>query len=192
MSFFEKLEVWKEEYLFLRYVFLNFNDYKNLGFNFPIGIILILLAIALPVAVFSINTRKNTVATVIKQLLRHGAVGEENAKGLKSLRLSKVKSLGRMLLSGGQFSSIVKIKGYVKPSYEEYIKDSKKKPTRLKLDEIEIYLEEQKLKEAETIASVGTSSILKPIIISAIIIIILAAIFIALPEILEFINSSIK
>ena len=47
MSFFEKLEIWKEEYIFFKYALLNFKDYKNLNFNFPIGIILILLAVFL-------------------------------------------------------------------------------------------------------------------------------------------------
>ena len=186
MSFFEKLEVWKEEYLFLKYVFLNFNDYKNLGFNFPIGIILILLAIVLPAAFFFINQRKNTVTLCVKQLIRHGAVGETSAKSLSSLRLDKSKSLKHMLLSSGRLSSMVKIAGYEKPSYEEYSKELKSN-----LNEAEIYLSEDKIKEAEAIVSTGTSSIIKPILISVATVIILAALFICMPELLDLINSSI-
>ena len=74
MSFFEKLEAWKEEYLFLKYVFLNFKDYKNLGFNFPIGIILIIFAVAFPLTVFFINSKKNTITFAIKQLDRKSVV----------------------------------------------------------------------------------------------------------------------
>ena len=82
MSFVEKLEIWKEEYLFLKYAFLNFKDYKNLGFNLPIGLILIFLAIAFPIMVFFINKKKNTTCFAMKQLVRHEAFSEESAKNL--------------------------------------------------------------------------------------------------------------
>ncbi len=191
MSFFEKLEIWKEEYVFLRYVFLNFNDYKNLNFNFPIGIILLLSAIALPFAIFFANHRRSVITTCAKQLIRHDALGEENAKSLKALRLSKIKSLKKMLLSGGKLSSMVKIAGYQKPSYEEYIKEIKKKnKTKNSITEdTRIYLSEEMIKEAEEIASAGESPIWKPLLISIVSVAIIAILFIFMPEILELTNS---
>ena len=193
MSFFEKLEIWKEDYIFLKYVLLNFKDYKNLGFNFPIGIILILLAFALPIAVFIVNHRKNSIAICVKQLLRHDAIGEGGAKDLKSLRLSKFSSIKKMLLRGGQFSSMVKIEGLKKPSYEEYTKDlkEKKKSQKINFNEIKIYLSEEKKKEAELIASNGITPLWKPAVISFSIVLIIALLFVFMPEILTLINSNV-
>ncbi len=194
MTFFEKLEIWKTENIFLKHLFLDFKDYKNLNFNFPIGLILIFFMIAFPIAVFLINHRKNTIATCIKQLLRYEALDEESARSLSTLRLSKSKSLKRMLLSGGQLSSMVKIAGYKKPSYEEYLKakKEKKKIEKFKFDDAKIYLLKEKKEEAEDIAVAGTASILRPIIISLAGMIIIAILFIFMPDILNLLNSSLN
>jgi hypothetical protein len=193
MSFFEKLEIWKEEYLFLKYAFLNFKDYKNLGFNLPIGLILIFLAIAFPIMVFFINNKKNTTCFAMKQLVRHEAFSEESAKNLTTLRLFNNKLFKKMLLSGGQIASIIKIVGYEKPSYEEYLKakKEKKKLSKINFSEIKIFISEEKKEEAETIAEAEITPIWKPIVISVAGIAILALLFIFMPEILTLLNSSI-
>lgn len=193
MSFFEKLEAWKEEYLFLQYVFLNFKDYKNLGFNFPIGLILIFFAIVFPIAVFVINKRKNTVTLVVKQLTRHEAFSEESAKTLSALRLSNIKSLKKSLFYGGQLSSMIKIVGYQKPSYEEYVKSKKekKKLDKPNFDEMKIFISPDSKEKAETIAEAEITPIWKPVVISAAGVIIIAILFIFMPEILDFLNKSI-
>ena len=98
MSFFEKLEVWKQENIFLKYVFLNFNDYKNININIPVGLILILFALILPVIVLLTNKRRNIITFTVKQLVRHDAFSEDKAKTLSALRLSKIKSLRKMSL----------------------------------------------------------------------------------------------
>lgn len=190
---FEKLEQWKEEYLFVKYVFLNTGDYSNIKISFPIGMFLILIAIAFTVAAFVINHRKNSISLCVRQLIRHGAVGEENAKTLKKLRLDGKRGIKRMLLSGGQLSSMVGIKGITKPSYEEFVKASKKRKSALTVnfESAEIYLKEESKDSAELIAAKGESSILKPILVSAGFVLICAALFISMPEILELINSSI-
>lgn len=190
MSFFEKLEVWKEEYLLLKYIFLNFEDYKNLGFNFPIGLILLFSIIAFPIAVFFITRKKNTVTFVVKQLLRHEALNEESAKTLSELRLSKIKSLR---FSVGQLSSMIKTVGYKKPSYEEYVK-AKKEKTKVEnpnLDEIKIFISEDGKEKAQTIAESEITPFWKPILISFVGIIIITILFICMPEILNFLNNSL-
>ncbi len=193
MSFFEKLEIWKEEYLFLKYVFLNFEDYKNLNFNFPIGLILLFFIVAFPLAVFAINKKKNTITFAVKQLLRHEAFDEESAKTLSALRLSNIKSIKKMLLSGGQFSSMIKIVGYQKPSYEEYISAKKEKKSfgKINFDEIKIYISEESKEKAETIGEAEITPIWKPILISLAGIALIAVLFIFMPEILDFLNDSL-
>lgn len=193
MTFFEKLEALKKENIFLQLVFSNFSDYKNLNFNFPIGLIIIFLAIGFPIMVFIINHRKNTVAICIKQLLRHDAIGEDNAKSLSALRLSGMKTLKKMLLAGGQLSAMVKIANYQKPSYDDYIKarKEKKKIEKPDLDSAKIYLTEEGKERADDIAAAGVSSIWKPIIISLVGIIILAVLFVFTPDLLTLLNSSL-
>ena len=194
MSFFEKLELWKEENIILRHIFLNFKDYKNLNFNFPIGFILVIFILAFPIAVFFINHRKNTITTCIKQLLRHDALNEQSAKTLSELRLSKCKSLKRMLLSSGQLSSMVKIVGYKKPSYDEYVaaRKEKKKIEAPDLERAKIYLSEEYSEKGADIASIGTSSIWKPIIVSLVGVIIVGILFVFMPKLLELLNSSLQ
>ena len=193
MSFFEKLEIWKEEYVILRHVFLNFKDYKNLNFNFPIGIILILFMIAFPIAVFFINKKRNTISFAMKQLVRHEAFNEQSAKSLSALRLSNLKSFKKMLTSSGQLSSMIKIVGYQKPSYEDYIKAKKEKKNLEKpnFEEVKIFISEDSREKAETIAESEITPIWKPILIAAVGVIILVLLFIFMPEILDFLNSSI-
>ena len=98
-----------------------------------------------------------------------------------------------MLTSSGRLATMVRIANYEQPSYEEYIEKqkTKKKIDKIKLDEAKIYLVTDKQKEAESIASIGTTSIWKPTLISIATIVILAILFILMPEILELINSSI-
>lgn len=194
MSFFEKLEIWKEENILLQHIFLNFKDYKNLNFNFPIGFILIFFMIAFPIAVFLINHTKNTVATCIKQLLRHEALSEDSAKNLSQLRLSKYKGLRKMLLSSGELSSMVKIAGYKKPSYDEYMKakKEKRKIETVDFDNAKIYLSENNIDHARDIASIGTSSIWKPILVSIAGVIVIALLFVFMPTLLDLLNSSLN
>lgn len=193
MSFFEKLEALKEEYLFFEYLFLNFKDYKNLGFNFPIGLILVFFAVAFPLAVLFINSKKNTITFAVRQLVRHEAFDESSAKSLSSLRLSQSKSLKKMLVSGGELSSMIKIVGYEKPSYEDYVKLKKenKNPEKINFDEIKIYLKSESKEKAYTIAEAEITPIWKPILIIASGILILALLFIFMPEILDFLNKSL-
>lgn len=193
MSFFEKLEALKEEYLFFEYLFLNFKDYKNLGFNFPIGLILVFFAVAFPLAVLFINSKKNTITFAVRQLVRHEAFDESSAKSLSSLRLSQSKSFKKMLVSGGELSSMIKIVGYEKPSYEDYVKLKKenKNPEKINFDEIKIYLKSESKEKAYTIAEAEITPIWKPILIIASGILILALLFIFMPEILDFLNKSL-
>lgn len=193
MSFFEKLEALKEEYLFFEYLFLNFKDYKNLGFNLPIGLILVFFAVAFPLAVLFINSKKNTITFAVRQLVRHEAFDESSAKSLSSLRLSQSKSFKKMLVSGGELSSMIKIVGYEKPSYEDYVKLKKenKNTAKINFDEIKIYLKTESKEKAYTIAEAEITPIWKPILIIASGILILALLFIFMPEILNLLNESL-
>ena len=93
---------------------------------------------------------------------------------------------------------MVKIAGYKQPSYEDYIKErkekkkDKKKPEKLNLDEAKIYLTEEHHDKAKEIASSEITPIWKPILIIVAGILIITAVLILMPELLELLNSSLR
>ena len=98
-----------------------------------------------------------------------------------------------MLKSGGELASMIKIVGFQKPTYEDFIKANKqqRKAEQINLEEAKIYLCSESKEKAYRIAEVEITPIWKPIVISAAGIIILALLFIFMPEILNFLNNSL-
>lgn len=188
---FEKIEAWKEEYLIAKHIFLNFEDYPNIKLNFPIGMFLILMAIAFCVACFFMYFNSLTAYRTVKQLIRHGAIGEENAKTLKAMRLDDSHAIKRKLSSrSGHLSSLVTLSGYVKPSYDEYVKRAKKNKNhdKINFDEAKFYIAIENKEEAELLIQKENPSIWKPILLSLVFLILSAVLFILMPNILELIN----
>ena len=119
---------------FKKYVLLNLSDYDSFsGFDFYITLFLWLLTACLCVGVFIMNTRKNNTVRIVKQILRHGARTEEQAKTLSDLGLDASFGTRRLLSDGTRMSRFVKRAGAKPVTYEEYIqslKKKKKRPTR--------------------------------------------------------------
>lgn len=177
------------------FFFLNLNQYENISVNFPIGVFLILLTVAMCAAVFIINYRKYYTASMLKQLLRHGALDEQNAKTLSELRLTKVLGLKSALTRSGQLTFFVKRAGHIKPSYEEYIANTKKrgfKEGEIDFSEARYYLDAEKKEMAEKSLDSMNAEWWRPTFISAIFIAILILAVIFLPDILELINSAVR
>ncbi len=190
---FEKIEEWKQEYIIVKHIFLDLKDYPNMNMRFPIGIFLIFMVVALIAVCFIINKRKNDIALICKQLVRRGAVDEKNAKTLKELRLDGVGTLKRAIARrSGRLSSLVVIAGREKLSYEDYSKlsaEKRREYDKINIDEVKIYLAESEIKAAEKITAEGVSPIWKPIVLSVIVLVIFAVLFIVMPDILEVLNS---
>jgi hypothetical protein len=192
MNIFEKIEVLKEEYLFFKYLFLDFSDYSNLAISFPVGLVLFFAAIALPLCVFFISYKEATVAKIAVQLLRHEATSEERAETLSKLRLNE-KKYKKALSGTGKLAGIVARAGFSKPSYEEFVQDSKKKKPTITLDidfESEcFYILPEQLDAAKKLAESDRSTVLKPIILSLGIVVLIGLLFIFMPELLEAMNN---
>lgn len=192
MTVFEKIEALKEEFLFFKHLFLDFSDYSNFKISFPIGLVLFFMAIALPICVFFISYREAVISKIAVQLLRHEATSEERAATLSTLRLNE-KKYKRAISGGGRLSAIVARAGFQNPRYEEYLKilKQKKKGSELDIDfESEcFYVLPEKVSEAKRLAESDRSTLIKPIIISAGILAVLALLFIFMPEILEAMNT---
>ncbi len=192
MNIFEKIEVWKDEYIFLKHLFLDFSDYPNLAITFPIGLVLFFCAIALPLCVFFISYKEAVASKIASQLLRHDAISEDKAQTLAKLRLNE-KKYKKALSSSGKLAGIVARAGYSKPSYEEYLKASRKKKSTPAFDidfESEcFYIRTEELDSAKRLAEQDRSTLLKPIILSASLLVIFAVLFIVMPDLLSVLNT---
>ncbi len=190
---FEKIEQWKEDYIIVRHIFLDFQDYPNLKLSFPIGMFLILAAIAFAVSVFVINKKRQNVALTAKALLRYEALDESSAKALRDMHLD-IPAVKSAILRGGMLASLVCRAGYKKPSFSKYEKMSKKE--RESIDKIDFskelfYLNPDSRKTAEALAESSSSYLLKSIISAAVILIIFAVLFIVMPDLLSLINGAL-
>ena len=107
------------------YLSINLNEYENIGMNLPIVKLLLVVAVAFIVAIIIINYSKSNLYLMVKQLMRHGALGEDSAKTLGELKLSDKRGIKRALAFSSQMRSIVATVGEEKMSYEEYLEKKK-------------------------------------------------------------------
>lgn len=173
---------------------LNLSQFENFGVNFPIGAFLLLFSLVMCVAFFIYNYQKRCTALVLKQLIRHNATSAEASKTLKDLHLEKNFYLKSALLSSGQLSRLVKSAEDLKPTYEEYISNSKKrgyKEKKIDFDKAKFYISEEQINKAKRIVETANTEWWRPVLFSAVMILLLAILMIFLPEILQAINSSV-
>lgn len=89
------------------YILLDIGDYFE-GVSFPINIFILSICLGLCIAAFIVTVHKRYIYTALYSMLRHGAVGKENAKTLKELRLEEVRFLKNALSRQGQLTYVVK------------------------------------------------------------------------------------
>lgn len=174
---------------------LNLSQFENFGMSFPIGAFLMIFSLAMCVAFFIYNYKKRSAALILKQLIRHNATSGETAKTLKDLHLEKNFYLKSALSGGGQLSHLVKSAEDLKPTYEEYILNSKKrgyKEKKIDFDEAKFYISEEQINKAKRIVETSNTELWRPILFSAVMILLLVILMIFLPEILQAINSSVE
>lgn len=174
---------------------LNLSQFENFGVNFPIGAFLAFFSLAMCVAFFIYNYQKRYTAFILKQLIRHSATSAETAKTLKDLHLENNLYLKSALSGGGQLAHLVKSAENLKPTYEEYISNSKKrgfKENKIDFADAKFYISEEQMSKAKRIVKTTSAEWWKPVLFSAILILILVILMIFLPEILQAINSSVK
>lgn len=175
------------------FVFLNLSQYENFGLSFPLGLFLILLSVGVCSISFYLNYYKSRTSALYKQLLRHEATCEANAKTLKELRLFDSLILRRSLSRGGELTSIVKRAGEIKPTYEEYIEKSSKrgyKPEKIDFNEARFYIEEGKEDKAKRLLEQSSPAVWKPILLSAVFAAVLVLLALFLPDLLTVINNA--
>ena len=171
-------------------ILLNAKDYLDIASDVYINVIMLIVAAALSVSCFFINHHKTYTVAIIKQLLRHEAIGEENAKTLRSLRLDNSRSLKWALSRRGQLTKIVSRVGYVEPTYEEYM--AKLKAKEMKKEKIDFstalfFISKENLDRATLVRDRENPTILRTALVCVLILALTVCIMLLMPEILTLI-----
>ena len=177
------------------FFFLNLKEYSNINIDFPIGIFFIVLSLAICISCFIINYNKMYTVSILKQMIRRECIDEENAKTLAELNI-KNSFFIRFLLKKeyGQLSKIIKEQGKAELTYEEYLALTKKKgykKEKINFDTAKFYISKEEADKAKLIVDTDSSSHLKPILVSVMVLALLICFAILIPELLNLINDSL-
>ena len=176
------------------FFFLNLENYENIAFPFPIGIFLTVFTLALCIMSFVVNYYKRHTTYMLKQLLRHKAFDASVAKTLSELNLKDSFPVKLALSGSGQLTYLVKRAGFVRPTYEEYVENSKIKgfkDEKINFQEAKFYLDIEKIDRAKRTVERARTDWYRPVIISVVLIAILVALVFLLPMLLDFLNKSL-
>ena len=176
-----------------RYFNINLKDYSNIGVDLNISLVLLFFFLGLCVAALVINHHRSYMATMVKQLIRHGAEDESCAKTLGELGLGNSRSIRMALSRDGQLTKMVKRVGEKKLSYEEYmaLKKEKKLPGKEKIDfgEARFYLSYEERERAKSFYENNSSSVLKAILLCVLIMSVYFCLMLVMPSALKLVNS---
>ena len=177
---------------FEKYLTLNLRDYPNIAADLPINMVLLLAALALSVAFVALSIKRRNARALIGQLIRHGAVGESQAKTLGELGLIGVRGVRRELLGGGFINSLVGRVGGKNYTYEEYIeleKEKKLPKTLVDFDAVRFFIPEEKSAEAKEAYDRFECSAFRMAVYCVLIFALFVCISLAMPSLLSFIDS---
>ena len=170
------------------YIFLNTKDYFGNAVDFPINIILLSLAVGLTAAIFVITFHRRYTARLMMQLLRHNAIGEENAKTLGEIHITPGFFLKSSLSKTCQLTSIVKRVGAITYTYEEYEKLSREKgfkEEKIDFESAKFYILPEMATKAKTINDEGEPSYVKAALSGVLILSVFVCLALFMPEILS-------
>ena len=172
------------------FISINLKDYIDPGIDFPINVFLLSIALGLCIATFLITFQKRYTVRLIKQLLRHDATNEENAKSLSQLRIKPGFFLKAALSRSGQLTDMVKRVGETKFTYKQYKKMQKEKgfkEEKIDFETAKFYIAEDKLDRAKKINEISFPSYINATLCCILILAIFICITLYMPEILTWI-----
>lgn len=174
---------------------LNLKNYSNIGIDLKINILIAVTAVAISALGFVMGSYRATLSGVMKQFLRHNAIGEGNAKSLKDLGLYNSRGARRALSGEGRLKGTVARVGEKKLTYEEYMalskKDRKNAFSSVDFDTALFYIEEANQERAEHIYKNYDTSPLKSALGALLLITVAFVLMIFMPEILTLINNAL-
>ena len=170
---------------------LNLKDYPNIGIDLPITVVLFFLFLAFMLVTIIVNYRRAKMELMIRQLKRHNALNQENAKTLTELRLNSF-IFRRLLSVEGQLTKLVQRVGEKEYTYEEYLAlSSKDRKNKINFAEAKFFIRESEKERAEKIMDAPTPTVLNTILLSVLIIALFICVSLALPSLLELIDNYI-
>lgn len=179
------------------YICLNLNKYPNLEIDFEINKFLAVTLFGIIAAIIMINYLRSSVYLTASKLIRHEAIGEENAMTLSQLGLD-LGRVKRCLQSNSQLRSIVARVGEEKLTYEEYkrrVAEHKKAKKRgsvfekIDFSSARFYIKRDALNVARDLSFKNRSVILNTVLFCALSTIVVVCLIFLMPELLSWLNS---
>lgn len=172
---------------------LNFDQFENFGFSFPIGVFLTSMAAAFCVAVFIINYHKRYTTQLLTQLLRHEALDEASAKTLSALRINKSFGIKSALSRKGQLTYMVRRVGESKQTYEEFLAETKKrgyKEEKIDFENACFYIDPEKTDRAKRLVETTNTEWWRPALMAIFIVAIWVILALFLPGLLQSLSDA--
>lgn len=173
------------------YLCLNLNEYKNLGVDFEINKFLIICLVGVVAAIIIINYVRSAMYLTVNKLIRHEAIGEENAKTVSELGLN-IGRVRRCLSTSSQLKTIVSRVGEKKLSYDEYIalvKSKKQSALKIDFDSAKFYINPEKKDDAREMGFKSRSVIINTVLFSILTLVIVVCLIFLMPEILSLFDN---
>lgn len=82
---------------YTKYLDINLLDFEHIGFNLEINKVILFLAIALCLAFVGLHRYNINVSHLLRRLIKLDAIGKENAKSLRELKLSESRAVRRLV-----------------------------------------------------------------------------------------------
>lgn len=180
---------------FKNFFWLNLKNYDNIKIDFPINAFLLVLTLAIAVASIVITLYRGGLQKLIKQLTRFLAHDENNARTLAELGLEKSFIIRLALSREGRLTRLVGRVGETVLTYEQALalsKEKKKqKPEKIDFETARFYIRPGKTDEAKNIIENYSASMLRTALYCVLVFAVYACVALLMPEILNFINSSL-
>ena len=173
-------------------ILINLKDYGFISFDFYINIFLFALCVCVCISSFYIEHQRGSMALMLKQLIRHNAFSEESAKSLMELGLLSSLSIKRSLSRETRLSKIVSRVGYKKLSYDEFMalsKEERKKLNAVDFSTAKFYISPESSNEAKHVYETYQTSLVKTLLMCALVFLIYGALCAISSEVLEYIRS---
>ena len=97
------------------------------GLSFPINVFLFATALGICLGCVAAHICSSALFSLIRQMLRAEAVGEEGAKTLAELREDRFWTRRILSQRSGRTAAYIRKAGEVSPTYEEYLAEEKEK-----------------------------------------------------------------
>ena len=173
---------------------VNLKDYVNLGWDLEINKVLLAVALIMCAMVFVVHLRRRAIYLAVKQLVRHEAKCESDAKTLRELGLDGNTVLKALLRSESSSVKLIRRAGAVEYTYEEYIalEKAKKLPKQtFDVSTAAFYLSEEDDARIKRILDSYNSSLTKTVLGAVFTLVCYICIMLLMPELLTLIDNII-